>query len=45
MEGRGKHVVAAEWMSKDEIAEAKTLLANHLRGEKSARYLMLPDIT
>jgi ATP-dependent Lhr-like helicase len=44
VEGRGRRVVAAEWMSKPEITRAKELLAEHLRGEKSARYLMLPDI-
>jgi hypothetical protein len=44
VEGRGKRVVAAEWMDKQEIVQAKELLAEHLRGEKSARYLMLPDI-
>jgi hypothetical protein len=31
-------------MEKSEILRAKELLALHLRGEKSARYLMLPDI-
>ena len=44
VEGRGKRVVSAEWMDKDEIMRAKELLAQHLRGEKSARYLMLPDL-
>lgn len=44
VEGRGRRVVAAEWMDRSEIVRAKELLAEHLRGEKSARYLMLPDI-
>ena len=44
VEGRGKRVVAAPWMDKTEITRAKEVLANHLRGEKSARYLMLPDL-
>ena len=44
VEGRGKRITAAEWMTKEEILRAKEPLAEHLRGEKSARYLMLPDI-
>jgi ATP-dependent Lhr-like helicase len=44
VEGRGRRVIAAEWMTKEEILRAKERLAEHLRGEKSARYLMLPDI-
>ncbi|HEX2721995.1 MAG TPA: DEAD/DEAH box helicase [Gemmatimonadaceae bacterium] len=44
VEGRGRRVVAAEWMTKSEITSAKQQLAEHLRGEKGARYLMLPDI-
>ena len=44
VEGRGKTVTAADWMTRDEIQRAKEVLAAHLRGEKSARYLMLPDI-
>jgi len=36
--------VAAEGVSREEIRRAKELAATHLRGEKSARYLMLPDI-
>jgi ATP-dependent Lhr-like helicase len=44
VEGRGKRVTAASWMSREEIVRAKEVLANHLRGEKGARYLMLPDI-
>ena len=44
VEARGKRVVAAEWMDRAEITRAKEVLANHLRGEKSARYLMLPGL-
>ena len=44
VEGRGKRVTIAEWMEKTEIVRAKETLAHHLRGEKGARYLMLPDI-
>jgi ATP-dependent Lhr-like helicase len=44
VEGRGKRVVAAEWMDDSDVRAAKEVLARHLRGEKSARYLMLPDI-
>jgi ATP-dependent Lhr-like helicase len=44
VEGRGRKVVAADWMTREEVIKAKELLAEHLRGEKSARYLMLPDI-
>ena len=44
IEGRGRRVVAAPGVSDEEILRAKELAASHLRGEKSARYLMLPDI-
>ena len=44
VEGRGKSVTTAEWMTREEAQRAKAVLAAHLRGEKSARYLMLPDI-
>jgi ATP-dependent Lhr-like helicase len=44
IEGRGKRVISAEGLSKEEIVQAKELAAAHLRGEKSARYLMLPDL-
>jgi ATP-dependent Lhr-like helicase len=44
IEGRGRRVISAEGLSREEIAQAKELAAAHLRGEKSARYLMLPDI-
>lgn len=44
VEGRGKRLVAAEWMDSNDVMRAKEVLAEHLRGEKSARYLMLPEI-
>jgi hypothetical protein len=44
IEGRGRRTVAAEGASKGNIQQAKELAASHLRGEKSARYLMLPDV-
>lgn len=44
IEGRGKRIVSAEGVSREEIVRAKELAATHLRGEKSARYLMLPEI-
>jgi ATP-dependent Lhr-like helicase len=40
VEGRGRRFTVAEWLSPDEIAAAKKALVNHLRGEKSARYVM-----
>ncbi len=44
VEGRGKRLVSAEWLERDDVQKAKETLAAHLRGEKNARYLMLPDI-
>jgi len=44
VEGRGRRIVIADWMEKNDVVRAKELLAEHLRGEKGARYLMLPDI-
>jgi ATP-dependent Lhr-like helicase len=44
VEGRGRNVVAADWLSRDEAVKAKEALALHLRGERGVRYLMLPDI-
>ncbi|HXF25553.1 MAG TPA: hypothetical protein VN602_13585, partial [Gemmatimonadaceae bacterium] len=40
VEGRGKRIVAADWLSQDEAADARRVLAEHLRGERGARYLM-----
>jgi len=44
VEGRGRRVAIASWMQRKDVDEAKELLSRHLRGEKGARYLMLPDI-
>jgi ATP-dependent Lhr-like helicase len=44
VEGRGRRITIAEWMKPEEVEQAKELLSVHLRGEKGARYLMLPDI-
>ena len=44
IEGRGRRVISAEGLGREDIVQAKELAAVHLRGEKSARYLMLPDI-
>jgi ATP-dependent Lhr-like helicase len=43
IEGRGRRTINAPGASKEEIQRAKELASSHLRGEKSARYLMLPD--
>jgi ATP-dependent Lhr-like helicase len=40
VEARGKRIVAAEWLSPDDLIEARRVLAEHLRGERGARYLM-----
>jgi len=42
IEGRGRRVVQGQGIVKEEIQRAKELAAAHLRGEKTARYLMLP---
>jgi len=39
VEGRGKRITAADWLSDGEAAEARRVLAEHLRGERGARYL------
>jgi ATP-dependent Lhr-like helicase len=44
VEGRGRRMTIADWMQREEVDHAKELLSRHLRGEKGARYLMLPDI-
>jgi ATP-dependent Lhr-like helicase len=44
VEGRGRRVTIASWLEREEVNQAKELLSRHLRGEKGARYLMLPDI-
>jgi ATP-dependent Lhr-like helicase len=40
VEGRGRRFSVADWLSPEETAAAKKALIEHLRGEKSARYLM-----
>jgi ATP-dependent Lhr-like helicase len=42
IEGRGRRVVEGQGIVKNEIRQAKEIAAAHLRGEKTARYLMLP---
>ena len=44
VEGRGRRVTIASWVQREDVDQAKELLSRHLRGEKGARYLMLPDI-
>ena len=40
VEGRGRRFTVAEWLSPEEIVEAKKALLEHLRGERSARYVV-----
>ncbi|MGH7604894.1 MAG: Lhr family helicase [Gemmatimonadaceae bacterium] len=40
VEGRGRRLTVASWMSPEQTAEAKKALIGHLRGERSARYVM-----
>ncbi|HEV2641655.1 MAG TPA: hypothetical protein VGT98_03065, partial [Candidatus Elarobacter sp.] len=37
VEGRGKRIVAAEWLSPADAADARRALAEHVRGERGAR--------
>jgi ATP-dependent Lhr-like helicase len=39
VEGRGRRVTAAEWLSREENVEARRVLAEHVRGERGERYL------
>ena len=39
VEARGKRFTVADWLSPDDAAAAKMALLEHLRGEKSARYV------
>ena len=39
VEGRGKRVTPADWLTPDDAIEARRVLAEHLRGERGARYL------
>jgi len=40
VEARGKRFTVADWLSPDEVVAAKKALAEHLRGERSARYVV-----
>jgi hypothetical protein len=40
VEGRGRRYTVADWLTPEEITAAKNALIHHLRGEKSARYVM-----
>jgi len=40
VEARGKRYTLADWLSPDEAAAAKKALLEHLRGERSARYVV-----
>ena len=40
VEARGQRYSSASWMSPEDVAAAKRALVEHLRGERSARYLM-----
>ncbi|HMG00561.1 MAG TPA: hypothetical protein VK560_04895, partial [Gemmatimonadaceae bacterium] len=40
VEGRGRRFTVADWLSPEEVETAKKALLDHLRGERSARYVM-----
>ncbi|HYS69961.1 MAG TPA: helicase-related protein, partial [Gemmatimonadaceae bacterium] len=40
VEARGKRYTVADWLSPDETTAAKRALVEHLRGERSARYVL-----
>jgi hypothetical protein len=40
VEARGRRFTVADWLSPEEVAAAKKALFEHLRGERSARYVM-----
>jgi ATP-dependent helicase Lhr and Lhr-like helicase len=40
VEGRGRRFAVADWLSPDEVRAAKEALLAHLRGERSARYVI-----
>jgi ATP-dependent Lhr-like helicase len=40
VEARGRRFTVADWLSPEEVAGAKKALLEHLRGERSARYVM-----
>jgi ATP-dependent helicase Lhr and Lhr-like helicase len=39
VEGRGRRIVAADWLTPDELRQAKQRLREHLHGERGARFL------
>ena len=39
VEGRGKRIIAAEWLSPEEAIEARRVLAAHVRTERGSHYL------
>jgi ATP-dependent Lhr-like helicase len=40
VEARGRRFTLADWLSPEEVAAAKKALVEHLRGERSARYVV-----
>jgi ATP-dependent helicase Lhr and Lhr-like helicase len=40
VEGRGRRYSVADWLSPEQTADAKRVLLEHLRGEKTARFLI-----
>jgi ATP-dependent Lhr-like helicase len=40
VEARGRRFTVASWLSAEEVAEAKRALVDHLRGERSVRYVV-----
>ena len=40
VEGRGKRIVTADWLSPQDAVEARRALAEHLRGERGARFVI-----
>jgi hypothetical protein len=40
VEGRGRRYSIADWLTPEEITAAKKALLEHLRGERSARYVV-----
>jgi ATP-dependent Lhr-like helicase len=40
VEARGRRFTVADWLSPEEVAAAKKALLDHLRGERSARYVV-----
>jgi hypothetical protein len=40
VEARGKRFTVADWLTPDDVAAAKKALVEHLRGERSARYVV-----